>query len=154
MRSQVDCAALPDLRRAMWPLRPCLRPWPCPSRSSSHAIAGALETMAKRLQGVLDEPSEVTDLSEALDEDYESLDELSDEMAASDEDSFRAVTSAEERGERSEEHTSELQSLMRISYAVFCLKKKKKHKKQTHSKKHKMKQKRRRITIKERKNKK
>src|SRR3546814_15730502 len=29
---------------------------------------------------------------------------------------------------RSEEHTSELQSLMRISYAVFCLKKKKKEK--------------------------
>src|SRR3546814_7319407 len=29
---------------------------------------------------------------------------------------------------RSEEHTSELQSLMRISYAVFCLKKKKKKK--------------------------
>src|SRR3546814_10370868 len=28
---------------------------------------------------------------------------------------------------RSEEHTSELQSLMRISYAVFCLKKKKEH---------------------------
>src|SRR3546814_9137615 len=28
------------------------------------------------------------------------------------------------RGSRSEEHTSELQSLMRISYAVFCLKKK------------------------------
>src|SRR3546814_6397214 len=28
------------------------------------------------------------------------------------------------KGERSEEHTSELQSLMRISYAVFCLKKK------------------------------
>src|SRR3546814_7938204 len=31
--------------------------------------------------------------------------------------------------DRSEEHTSELQSLMRISYAVFCLKKKKKHNK-------------------------
>src|SRR3546814_16768917 len=30
------------------------------------------------------------------------------------------------RSDRSEEHTSELQSLMRISYAVFCLKKKKK----------------------------
>src|SRR3546814_2308819 len=30
-------------------------------------------------------------------------------------------------GKRSEEHTSELQSLMRISYAVFCLKKKKTH---------------------------
>src|SRR3546814_1324460 len=34
-----------------------------------------------------------------------------------------------EFGDRSEEHTSELQSLMRISYAVFCLKKKKPKKK-------------------------
>src|SRR3546814_18143364 len=33
----------------------------------------------------------------------------------------------QESGERSEEHTSELQSLMRISYAVSCLKKKKKN---------------------------
>src|SRR3546814_3385186 len=33
---------------------------------------------------------------------------------------------ADSTSERSEEHTSELQSLMRISYAVFCLKKKKK----------------------------
>src|SRR3546814_1360564 len=32
---------------------------------------------------------------------------------------------------RSEEHTSQLQSLMRISYAVFCLKKKKKNNKNT-----------------------
>src|SRR3546814_9585470 len=32
-------------------------------------------------------------------------------------------------GKRSEEHTSELQSLMRISYAVFCLKKKRKRRK-------------------------
>src|SRR3546814_4788964 len=31
----------------------------------------------------------------------------------------------DQRSQRSEEHTSELQSLMRISYAVFCLKKKK-----------------------------
>src|SRR3546814_5694147 len=37
---------------------------------------------------------------------------------------FRGVPEAA-AGERSEEHTSELQSLMRISYAVFCLKKKK-----------------------------
>src|SRR3546814_10054719 len=36
---------------------------------------------------------------------------------------FRGETGAYAR--RSEEHTSELQSLMRISYAVFCLKKKK-----------------------------
>src|SRR3546814_1648608 len=36
--------------------------------------------------------------------------------------------------DRSEEHTSELQSLMRISYAVFCLKKKKKYIKTTQNK--------------------
>src|SRR3546814_2277775 len=35
--------------------------------------------------------------------------------------------------DRSEEHTSELQSLMRISYAVFCLKKKKKINHRIHS---------------------
>src|SRR3546814_9470126 len=35
-----------------------------------------------------------------------------------------AVIAAARELERSEEHTSELQSLMRISYAVFCLKKK------------------------------
>src|SRR3546814_5298639 len=35
---------------------------------------------------------------------------------------------------RSEEHTSELQSLMRISYAVFCLKKKKQYHHRTHPK--------------------
>src|SRR3546814_9200245 len=37
----------------------------------------------------------------------------------------RLARRAAEGGLRSEEHTSELQSLMRISYAVFCLKKKK-----------------------------
>src|SRR3546814_5847423 len=38
----------------------------------------------------------------------------------------RLVAVGEMRAVRSEEHTSELQSLMRISYAVCCLKKKKK----------------------------
>src|SRR3546814_5502426 len=37
------------------------------------------------------------------------------------------LTSARHAIDRSEEHTSELQSLMRISYAVFCLKKKKQY---------------------------
>src|SRR3546814_3219440 len=41
-------------------------------------------------------------------------------MTQSNEASFSVL------GNRSEEHTSELQSLMRISYAVFCLKKKNK----------------------------
>src|SRR3546814_2082381 len=42
-------------------------------------------------------------------------------------DAFRVNRShVDAAGVRSEEHTSELQSLMRISYAVFCLKKKNK----------------------------
>src|SRR3546814_3353749 len=40
-----------------------------------------------------------------------------------------------EKRPRSEEHTSELQSLMRISYAVFCLKKKKTKKNTNHTRK-------------------
>src|SRR3546814_8968601 len=43
----------------------------------------------------------------------------------------RHARRAAPRAQRSEEHTSELQSLMRISYAVFCLKKKKKRKSYT-----------------------
>src|SRR3546814_1008526 len=42
---------------------------------------------------------------------------------------YRVRVRRSRRRGRSEEHTSELQSLMRISYAVFCLKKKKKIKK-------------------------
>src|SRR3546814_1075238 len=46
---------------------------------------------------------------------------IADEIAAA----GRATAEAMTAEIRSEEHTSELQSLMRISYAVFCLKKKK-----------------------------
>src|SRR3546814_7308105 len=46
----------------------------------------------------------------------------------------QAMVDGLNRATRSEEHTSELQSLMRISYAVFCLKKKKKTKQQYHNK--------------------
>src|SRR3546814_8189123 len=54
-------------------------------------------------------------------------------LAGGSEDGPRLVLEKlQPRGDvRSEEHTSELQSLMRISYAVFCLKKKK-HSTQTH----------------------
>lgn len=51
--------------------------------SSSHAIAGALETMANRLQGQLDELPDVPDLTESLDDDYEGLDETADEWNGS-----------------------------------------------------------------------
>src|SRR3546814_10511889 len=48
----------------------------------------------------------------------------------------RAVQSCNTKSRgRSEEHTSELQSLMRISYAVFCLKKKNKNNKITNTEK-------------------
>src|SRR3546814_2307407 len=46
-------------------------------------------------------------------------------LVALDDESVVIAGSAENWSERSEEHTSELQSLMRISYAVFCLNKKK-----------------------------
>src|SRR3546814_3814653 len=46
------------------------------------------------------------------------------EASAQGTDSRFIVTNLTGSPERSEEHTSELQSLMRISYAVFCLKKK------------------------------
>ncbi len=55
--------------------------------SSTHAIAGALETMAKRLQGVLDEAPTVPDLAEELDDDYESLDETAEEWNGDGQDS-------------------------------------------------------------------
>lgn len=69
--------------------------------SSTHAIAGALETMAKRLQGVLDEAPEVVDLTEELDEDYESLDETADEW--NDQDADAAVRNRDERDALSHE---------------------------------------------------
>src|SRR3546814_1939630 len=47
---------------------------------------------------------------------------LARQLADADDDEQRGILEA-----RSEEHTSELQSLMRISYAVFCLTKKKYH---------------------------
>src|SRR3546814_8686554 len=54
--------------------------------------------------------------------------DICDEALAVDrlvEDTGRVDAVTAQRRQRSEEHTSELQSLMRISYAVFCLKKKK-----------------------------
>src|SRR3546814_10693053 len=47
------------------------------------------------------------------------------ERAVEDGDGSGRAAEQDVLGQRSEEHTSELQSLMRISYAVFCLKKKK-----------------------------
>ncbi|RYU63192.1 DEAD/DEAH box helicase [Methylolobus aquaticus] len=63
--------------------------------SSSHAIAGALDTMAKRLQAVLDKVPVGSDLAEEFDGDYESLNETADEWGAGAPD--RTVPNHEER---------------------------------------------------------
>src|SRR3546814_17317317 len=57
---------------------------------------------------------------------------VSDDPARLGTRSCETVRSGEAAKTRSEEHTSELQSLMRISYAVFCLKKKNKATKSKH----------------------
>ncbi|MCK6424024.1 MAG: DEAD/DEAH box helicase [Burkholderiaceae bacterium] len=49
--------------------------------SSTHAIAGALETMANRLEGELAAAPDLPDLTEVLDDDYEALDETEEERA-------------------------------------------------------------------------
>ncbi len=66
--------------------------------SSTHAIAGALETMTKRLQGRLAE-SPVDDLTEKLDEDYESLDQTAEEFA-DDDNGAKPDSEALSQGER------------------------------------------------------
>ncbi len=68
--------------------------------SSTHAIAGALETMTKRLQGMLDEAPVVPDLAEELDEDYESLDADLDESGADEYEDQESGTQAASRAER------------------------------------------------------
>lgn len=70
--------ALPDSQRqlislVLWKL----------SASSSFAIAGALETMANRLQKTLDGERDIPNLTEQLDEDFEALGELVDESSTS-----------------------------------------------------------------------
>lgn len=65
--------------------------------SSTHAIAGALDTMARRLQGNLDKASEVIDLTQTLDEDYEGLDELADESEKELDSEEVAILTAGER---------------------------------------------------------
>lgn len=65
--------------------------------SSTHAIAGALGTMANRLQGELDGASDVLELTEVLDEDYESLDETADEWNGQEQSSDILLLSANQR---------------------------------------------------------
>src|SRR3546814_4243387 len=67
-------------------------------------------------------------MSEAVREHPELVREYLGSVVPVSDNFFATLNSAVFSDGRSEEHTSELQSLMRISYAVFCLKKKTHHK--------------------------
>src|SRR3546814_7310057 len=82
-------------------------------------IAGAAK-LKERLDAArleLDQAQRGGDLARAGELSYGTIPQLQKQLA-----------DAEGATKRSEEHTSELQSLMRISYAVFCLKKKERNK--------------------------
>src|SRR3546814_4312029 len=65
--------------------------------------------------------------SQAAHKQFDRIGKLGGELAdaALDDEADHEMRQAKPEEQRSEEHTSELQSLMRTSYAVFCLKKKK-----------------------------
>src|SRR3546814_5633790 len=82
---------------------PSMPPIASAAASSCWPMADAVSDRWKKLHGSI--PALITPFRDGL-VDHEALTALADRQI------------------RSEEHTSELQSLMRISYAVFCLKKK------------------------------
>src|SRR3546814_7103733 len=83
-------------------------------------LVGRLQTVERRAVEVPHEPPQELRISDDL---RERLDRIEARLS---EVSRDAGSKLGEVG-RSEEHTSELQSLMRTSYAVFCLKKKKRN---------------------------
>src|SRR3546814_8264576 len=91
------------------------------SDCSSDVCSSDLHGVAESLRMVLAERGLRVGLArEVPHADTPEISRLADAAA----DHLRGGIGASFGAERSEEHTSELQSLMRISYAVFCLKKK------------------------------
>lgn len=84
--------------------------------SSTFAIAGALETLIKRLSQTLDQKAASTDLAEELDQDYEALDQLADEMDAASAASTKATTEAEIVAIKAE--ISELESFRNLAVSI------------------------------------
>jgi ERCC4-related helicase len=83
--------------------------------SSTHAIAGALETMAKRLQGELDDSSDAPDLAEVLDEDYESLAETADEWGGQE---TASTSSAASQRDALEQEIVELRHFKKLATSI------------------------------------
>src|SRR3546814_3925642 len=96
-----------------------LFPYTTPFRSGEEGAGGDLDhaVRADALAGLAGEVGGLQRAGQVLDREA-----VACQAGGVEFDHHRAVR----RADRSEEHTSELQSLMRISYAVFCLKKKKK----------------------------
>src|SRR3546814_3810246 len=85
-------------------------------------VAGAADRLAQKGPAV-EQPGQRIGIGERARGDF--LADRSVALAAQQADAIGDRDARQHRLDRSEEHTSELQSLMRISYAVFCLKKKK-----------------------------
>lgn len=88
--------------------------------SSTFAIAGALETLIKRLGQTLDEKAATVDLADELDQDYEALDELADESTqmrdAVADGSAKVSTAAEITAIRAE--VGELESFRNLAISI------------------------------------
>jgi superfamily II DNA or RNA helicase len=84
--------------------------------SSTFAIAGALETLIKRLGQTLDEKAATTDLADELDKDYEALDELAEELDAVADGSTKVSTVAEIAAIRAE--VGELESFRNLAISI------------------------------------
>jgi superfamily II DNA or RNA helicase len=84
--------------------------------SSTFAIAGALDTLIKRLLQTLDEKAASMDLAEELDQDYEALDELADEIDATSSGSTKATTEVEITAIKAE--INELESFRNLAISI------------------------------------
>ncbi|MEQ1532842.1 MAG: SNF2-related protein [Sideroxydans sp.] len=84
--------------------------------SSTFAIAGALETLIKRLQQALDEKAVGVDLAEELDQDFESLDELAEEAEVSAQTNGKAKTENEITAIKAE--IAELESFRSLAVSI------------------------------------
>src|SRR3546814_4688060 len=102
---------------------------PTPTPAAPHGSVSAFSKMAARCalpsapaRSLIDRPGHVSTTSQGTLRRHRQA-ELEGAVRVR-ERVFRAAAGQDRHQHRSEEHTSELQSLMRTSYAVFCLKKK------------------------------
>ena len=84
--------------------------------SSTFAIAGALETLIKRLSQTLDDKTASLDLTQELDQDFETLDELTEEIEAVSSDNTKAKTQVEIAAIKAE--IAELESFRSLAISI------------------------------------